>query len=41
MNDERLAIDGGRPVRDEFLHFHRASIGPEEEAEVVAALRSD
>jgi dTDP-4-amino-4,6-dideoxygalactose transaminase len=36
----KLAIEGGTPVRKEFLHFHRASIGPEEEAEVVAALRS-
>ncbi len=36
----KLAIEGGTPIRKEFLHFHRASIGPEEEAEVVAALRS-
>lgn len=36
----KLAIEGGEPVRREFLHFHRATIGPEEEAEVVAALRS-
>lgn len=36
----KLAIDGGEPVRREFLHFHRASIGPEEELEVVQALRS-
>ncbi|HSB71879.1 MAG TPA: DegT/DnrJ/EryC1/StrS aminotransferase family protein [Candidatus Methylomirabilis sp.] len=35
-----LAIAGGPPVRNEFLPFHRPSFGPEEEAEVVAALRS-
>jgi dTDP-4-amino-4,6-dideoxygalactose transaminase len=40
MAEEKLAIDGGEPVRKEFLHFHRASIGPEEEREVVAALHS-
>ena len=31
---------GGQPVRSEFLPFHRATIGPEEEAEVIATLRS-
>jgi dTDP-4-amino-4,6-dideoxygalactose transaminase len=35
-----LAISGGAPFRAEFLPFHRPSFGPEEEAEVVAALRS-
>ena len=35
-----LAISGGPPVRAEFLPFHRPSFGPEEEAEVIAALRS-
>jgi dTDP-4-amino-4,6-dideoxygalactose transaminase len=35
-----LAICGGPPVRREFLPFHRPSFGPEEEAEVVDALRS-
>jgi dTDP-4-amino-4,6-dideoxygalactose transaminase len=35
-----LAIAGGTPLRPEFLPYHRASLGPEEEAEVVAALRS-
>jgi dTDP-4-amino-4,6-dideoxygalactose transaminase len=35
-----LAIGGGPPVRDEFLHFHRASLGPEEEQAVVEVLRS-
>jgi dTDP-4-amino-4,6-dideoxygalactose transaminase len=29
-----------KPTRAEFLHFHRATIGEEEEREVVAALRS-
>jgi dTDP-4-amino-4,6-dideoxygalactose transaminase len=36
----RLAIDGGTPVRREFLPFHRPSLGPEEEAEVLDTLRS-
>ncbi len=41
MSDPKgLAIFGGPPVRAEFLPFHRPSFGPEEEAEVVAALRS-
>jgi len=35
-----LAIWGGSPVRTEFLPFHRPSFGPEEEAEVIAVLRS-
>ncbi|MBX9772262.1 MAG: DegT/DnrJ/EryC1/StrS aminotransferase family protein [Candidatus Obscuribacterales bacterium] len=35
-----LAIDGGKPVRDEFLAFHKPNIGPAEEAEVIDALRS-
>jgi dTDP-4-amino-4,6-dideoxygalactose transaminase len=35
-----LALAGGTPVRQEFLPYHRPSFGPEEEAEVVAALRS-
>ena len=41
MSDPKgLAIFGGPPVRKEFLPFHRPSFGPEEEAEVIAALRS-
>ena len=40
MSPEALAICGGVPLRREFLPFHRPSFGPEEEAEVVAALRS-
>lgn len=36
----RLAIDGGTPVRREFLPFHRPSLGREEEAEVLDTLRS-
>ena len=35
-----LAICGGRPIRAPFLPFHRPCLGPEEEAEVLAALRS-
>lgn len=35
-----LAIAGGAPVRAHLLPFHRPCFGPEEEAEVVAALRS-
>lgn len=41
MGDPKgLAIAGGPPVRAKFLPFHRPSFGPEEEAEVIAALRS-
>src|SRR5215813_12381072 len=40
MVDERLVIEGGTPVRDSFLPFHRPSVGPEEEAEVLDTLRS-
>jgi dTDP-4-amino-4,6-dideoxygalactose transaminase len=41
MSDPKgLAIFGGPPVRAEFLPFHRPSFGPEEETEVIAALRS-
>lgn len=35
-----LAIDGGKPIRATFLPFHRPSLGPEEEAEVLDTLRS-
>jgi dTDP-4-amino-4,6-dideoxygalactose transaminase len=35
-----LALCGGSPVRRERLPFHRPCIGPDEEAAVVAALRS-
>ncbi|MBI3271485.1 MAG: DegT/DnrJ/EryC1/StrS family aminotransferase [Planctomycetes bacterium] len=37
---ETLALLGGTPVRSTQLPFHRASLGPEEEAEVVDTLRS-
>lgn len=37
---ERLAIDGGRAVRDEMLVFGAPAIGDEEIQEVVATLRS-
>jgi dTDP-4-amino-4,6-dideoxygalactose transaminase len=40
MAPRRLAIDGGPPVRPTFLPYHRPSIGPEEEAEVLDTLRS-
>jgi len=36
----RLAIDGGKPVRDEFLFFHRSSIGSEELDEVADVFAS-
>ncbi len=36
----RLAIDGGPPVRADFLPFHRPSLGPAEEAELLETLRS-
>jgi dTDP-4-amino-4,6-dideoxygalactose transaminase len=36
----RLAIEGGSPVRGEFLPFHRPTIGREEETEVLDTLRS-
>jgi dTDP-4-amino-4,6-dideoxygalactose transaminase len=37
---EKLAIDGGKPVRDEFLIFGQPCLGEEEIAEVVETLRS-
>lgn len=40
MSTDRLAIEGGTPVRPEFLPFHRPMLGPEEEAEVLDTLRS-
>ncbi|MCD6352992.1 MAG: DegT/DnrJ/EryC1/StrS family aminotransferase [Proteobacteria bacterium] len=40
MPHEKLAIQGGKPLRDQFLPFHRPFIGEEEIAEVTAALRS-
>lgn len=36
----RLAIEGGPAVRQEFLPFHRPSLGREEETEVLDTLRS-
>jgi dTDP-4-amino-4,6-dideoxygalactose transaminase len=38
--NDALALLGGQPVRSTFLPFHRPALGAEEEAEVVAALRS-
>jgi dTDP-4-amino-4,6-dideoxygalactose transaminase len=40
LSTDRLAIEGGTPVRPEFLPFHRPMLGPEEEAEVLDTLRS-
>jgi len=37
--DERLAIDGGRPIRDQFLIFGSPDIREEEIQEVVESLR--
>src|SRR6267142_3738273 len=37
---EKLAIDGGPPVREEFLVFGSPAIGEEEIEEVVHTLRS-
>jgi len=36
---ERLALDGGRPVRESWLPFHRPRIEDDEIAEVVETLR--
>ncbi len=38
--DTRPAIEGGKPVREEFLHFHRPQVGEEEEREILDTLRS-
>jgi dTDP-4-amino-4,6-dideoxygalactose transaminase len=38
---EKLAIDGGKPVRATFLPYGRQVLGPEEEARVLEVLRSD
>ena len=40
MTAATLAIEGGTPCRAEFLPYHQPSIGPEEEALVLDALRS-
>jgi dTDP-4-amino-4,6-dideoxygalactose transaminase len=40
VDPKDLAICGGTPVRRELLPLHRPCFGPEEEAEVIAALRS-
>lgn len=37
---DKPAIEGGRPVREEFLLFHRPVLGPEEEEAVLRAMRS-
>ena len=38
--DEKPALEGGVPVRDRFLPFHRSIIGEEEIREVTETLRS-
>jgi len=38
---ERLAVDGGKPIRDTFLPYGRQWLGPEEERRVLEVLRSD
>ena len=38
---EKIALDGGKPVRDEFLTYARQWTGQEEIDEVVDTLRSD
>lgn len=40
MSAEKPAIDGGKPVRKNFLPFHRPSLGREEEKEIIDTLRS-
>ena len=40
MSVKTLALHGGKPLRGQFLPFHRAIIGEEEIAEVTATLRS-
>lgn len=41
MPNEKLAIDGGKPVRSKYLPYGRQSIGDEEIKAVVEALKSD
>ncbi len=36
----KLAIDGGKPVRDDFLFFHKSSVGREEVDEIADSFRS-
>jgi dTDP-4-amino-4,6-dideoxygalactose transaminase len=40
VSTDRLALEGGKPVRTTFLPFHQPSMGPEEEAEILDTLRS-
>lgn len=37
---DKPAIEGGTPVRADFLPFHRPYVGPEEEREIIDTLRS-
>src|SRR6266498_1833716 len=40
MIAERLALDGGQPVRADWLPFHRPTIEDDDVSEVVETLRS-
>lgn len=40
MSADRLAIDGGAPLRSTFLPYHQPWLGAEEEASVIEAMRS-
>ena len=40
LTASKLALEGGRPLRAEFLPYHQPSLGAEEEAEVLDTLRS-
>jgi dTDP-4-amino-4,6-dideoxygalactose transaminase len=37
---DKIAYEGGEPIRAEYLEYHRSSIGTEEEKEIVDTLRS-
>ena len=37
---ETLAVFGGKPIRNEYLHFHRPSFNEDEENEMLDTLRS-
>lgn len=41
MNSRELAINGGKPVRDSFLPYSRQIIDEEDQAAVIAVLKSD
>lgn len=37
---EKLAVDGGKPIRKKFLSFNQSSIGKEEISEIIDTLKS-